>query len=117
MSTTKWLPTVLCIAACVTAATVTRADDALADPTQPGSRAASRVHSGGLQVQGIITRSGTRIAIVDGRLVRAGDRVGNVVIQEVLPEGVRYSRRKGHTGFARLAGEISTRRATVADVP
>jgi hypothetical protein len=66
-------------------------------------------------VQAIITRAGARIAIVDGQLVHPGDHLANVVIEEVTPEGIRYSKKNGRMGFARLPGrETSIRRVTVA---
>jgi hypothetical protein len=44
-----------------------------------------------LKLEGIITGP-TRVAIVNGRLVRAGDVVAGVTVLEVLPDAVRYSR-------------------------
>jgi hypothetical protein len=113
MSTTMILSALLCLTAVSGAAA--HGGDALVDPTRPGSAAAPRRHTGGLQVQAIITRAGARIAIVDGQLVHAGDHLANVVIEEVTPEGIRYSKNNGRMGFARLPGrEISIRRVTVA---
>jgi len=44
-----------------------------------------------LKLEGII--SGTvRVAIINGRLVRAGDEVAGARVLEVLNDGVRYSR-------------------------
>ncbi|HEV7608407.1 MAG TPA: hypothetical protein VGO61_13775 [Steroidobacteraceae bacterium] len=64
------------------------------DPMRPpGSTPASVRPSGPatLKLEGVI--SGTvRVAIVNGRLVRAGDEIANARIIEVLSDGVRYSR-------------------------
>jgi len=92
----------------------------LVDPTRPvAARAAAYEDTSGVHVQAIVSRAGSRIAIVDGKVVHAGDRVANVVIEEVTPEGVRYSQ-DGRSGFARLASpKVTVRRVPVAerDVP
>lgn len=80
------------------------ADNLLVDPTRPRSATDSPVAArepGGVHVQAIVIRADSRIAVVDGRVVRAGDRIANVLIEEVTPEGVRYSQ-DGHSRFARL---------------
>jgi hypothetical protein len=41
-------------------------------------------------VQAVITRQGTSIAVVNGHIVHAGDRLANVAIEEVTPTGVLY---------------------------
>lgn len=40
----------------------------------------------------IIGSAARRVAIVDGRVVRAGDRIGGVEILAVFDDGIRYSR-------------------------
>lgn len=80
------------------------AGNPLVDPTRPISAAASPVaapESGGVRVQAIFIRADSRVAVVDGRVVRAGDHVASLFIEEVTPEGVRYSQ-DGHSRFARL---------------
>jgi hypothetical protein len=84
----------------------------LADPTRPSATAAPAQTEGAMHVQAIIVRATSRVAIVDGHLVRAGDRIGNVLIEAVTPEGVRYAR-GGHSAFARL----STVAVTVRHAP
>jgi hypothetical protein len=77
----------------------------LADPTRPtGASDAGPEETSGVHVQAIIVRAGTRVAIVSGHVVHAGDRLGGVLIEEVTPEGVRYLQH-GHSAFARLAAE------------
>lgn len=65
----------------------------LRDPMRPaGAPAASRpapVYS--LKLEGVIAGE-KRVAIVNGRLVRAGDTVAGARILEVLAHGVRYER-------------------------
>lgn len=81
-----------------------QAGNALADPTRPASATepvAAGPASGELRVQAIVIRGDSRVAVVDGRVVRAGDRIANVLIEEVTPDGVRYSH-DGQSRFARL---------------
>lgn len=65
----------------------------LRDPMRPaGAPAAARpvpVYS--LKLEGVIAGE-KRVAIVNGRLVRAGDTVAGARILEVLARGVRYER-------------------------
>jgi hypothetical protein len=84
----------------------------LLDPTRPSTASDTGAEdTGGVHVQAIILREGTRVAIVSGHLVHAGDRLGGVLIEEVTPEGVRYLQ-NGHSVFARLAaGTVVVRRA------
>ena len=99
-----------------------RADGPLVDPTRPISTtdSVSAVQAGGVHVQAIVSRARTQVAIVDGRVVRAGDRIADVLIEEVTPEGVRYLQ-NGQRGFARapLTKPLAVRRARVPqrDVP
>lgn len=88
----------------VLAAGAANAGNLLVDPTRPMTAVDSPVAApqpGGVHVQAIVIRAGSRVAVVDGRVVHAGDRIANVFIEEVTPEGVRYSQ-DGHSRFARL---------------
>jgi hypothetical protein len=94
----------LCIAAALAAANSLRASEALVDPTRPAPSGPARdkpPEAGGVRLQAIVSRPGSRVAIVNGRIVRAGDRFTNIFIEEVTPEGVRYVQ-GGRSGFARL---------------
>jgi hypothetical protein len=87
----------------------------LADPTRPAfykTRVdAAESVPGRMRVEAILTRSGERLAIVDGKVVRAGDRVADAQIEEVLPDGVRYTR-AGATQVARLSNaKLQVRRS------
>jgi hypothetical protein len=86
---------------CVSAAESARGAPPLADPTRPVTAITTGIDGTEVRVQGILTRSGTHLAIVDGKLVRAGDHIADLVIEEITPAGIRYSR-DGHLGFARL---------------
>jgi MSHA biogenesis protein MshK len=64
------------------------------DPMRPPGSAPAAVRpatSSALRLEGVIAGS-VRVAIVNGRLVRAGDDVAGARILEVLTGGVRYSR-------------------------
>jgi hypothetical protein len=66
---------------------------AIRDPMRPaGAAPAARSRAAStLKLEGVISGP-VRVAIVNGRLVRAGDEVAGVRIVEVLIDGVRYSR-------------------------
>jgi hypothetical protein len=74
--------------------------DGIRDPMRPAGAAprfAKPVTQPSLKLEGIIA-GGSRVAIVNGRLVRAGDSIGGARILEVFANGVRYER----------AGKITT---------
>jgi MSHA biogenesis protein MshK len=66
---------------------------AIRDPMRPaGAAPAARPRAvSTFKLEGVISGA-VRVAIVNGRLVRAGDEVGGAKILEVLSHGVRYSR-------------------------
>jgi hypothetical protein len=81
--------------------------EGLVDPTRPpatrqkaivnapaAERVAPRVTA--------IFRSGERcVAVFDGKVVKAGDRIGDLVIEAIVADGVRF-RRAGQVLFERL---------------
>lgn len=79
----------------------------LKDPTRPPIMDVPIKHNDGIKllphVSAIFVSSTRRIAIFNDQPVRAGDRVGAYLIDEVNARGVRYST-AGHTAFAALAG-------------
>jgi nucleoid-associated protein YgaU len=91
-----------CLALCLAGAPVAHASEALADPTRPSSTAAAPENEGdGIRVEAVILRARSCLAIVNGHVVRAGDHLGNTLIEAVTAEGVRYSQH-GRSAFARL---------------
>lgn len=80
--------------------------ETLIDPTRPAAYAPTRSAAApqrvveAPRVTAIFQTNGRRVAVFDGRVVKAGDRVGDVTIEEVLVDGVRLSR----------AGQIQTLR-------
>ena len=79
--------------------------ETLVDPTRPAFAAPSKQTASQpvmeSRVSAIFLSGDRRVAVFDGRVVKAGDRVGDAVIQEVLADGVRYAR-GGRVEVARL---------------
>jgi hypothetical protein len=77
----------------------------LGDPTRPSSvRSAAQLQPRKvreLRLEGILCRGERRVAIIDGRIVHAGEHIANATIEEITPDAVRYSR-DGHDHTARL---------------
>jgi len=77
----------------------------LKDPTRPPIMNVPIKHIDEIKllphVSAIFVSSTRRIAIFNDQPVRAGDRVGAYLIDEVTARGVRYSS-AGHTAFAAL---------------
>jgi hypothetical protein len=84
----------LLAAAVLATATATATADPLRDPTRPpqlaGAHAAPQEQAPVLSA--VFTAGARRSAIVNGRLVRAGDTVGAFTIEDILVDGVRYRR-------------------------
>jgi hypothetical protein len=79
------------VAAVVLLPLAAHAGDTLVDPTRPVTAAAEVRHAADvLRVEAIVDRDGQRIAIVGGKVVRAGDRLSWGQVQEVTPTGIRY---------------------------
>jgi hypothetical protein len=78
--------------------------DRLTDPTRPANARtlAPAQKTEALRLEAIFRSDGANIAIVNGKVVRAGDRVGAVRIDEVTPLAIRFTR-DGQTHTARLA--------------
>jgi hypothetical protein len=76
------------------------------DPMRPAGAASAMPRAAAaavLRLEGVI-QGPMRVAIVSGRLVRAGDTVNGATILEVLPHGVRLSR-AGKTQILMLPAE------------
>lgn len=85
----------------------------LIDPTRPATAAShgNTPHACAVCVAAIVTRQEGSFAVVNGRVVRAGDRLSDISIEEVTPEGVKYLQ-GGRRGFARLHQEKLDPRVT-----
>lgn len=90
----------------------------LSDPTRPVTAAATtedHVESSRVQLEAVLNRSGSYVAIVNGKLVRAGDHLGNITIQEVTADSVRYMQ-DGKPGRAQMpTAKLSVRHDPVVD--
>ncbi len=89
------LATLLLVAA--SAAAISRAAapaPVLEDPTRPSDARGARAVPGWpqLRLQGILCHGTSRIAIIDGRLVHSGDRLGDALIGAIDPDAVHYLR-------------------------
>jgi hypothetical protein len=96
----------ICRASALTAvaASVVAGAQTLTDPTRPMSAPAAaeaRTESSKLQLEAVLNRSGSYVAIVSGKLVHSGDRFGNITIQDISAAGVRYSQ-DGKTRFVAM---------------
>jgi hypothetical protein len=84
------------------------AGDALPDPMRPSIAGGGHTATPGTRVgqlvtlQALIGDSAARVAIVNGQLVRAGTRIGDLEIVAIEADGVRY-RRHQQIQFAPLA--------------
>jgi MSHA biogenesis protein MshK len=89
--------------------------DRLQDPTRPANaRAAlaSTPKAESVRLEAIFRSDGTNVAIVNGKVVRTGDRIGSVRIDEVMPHGIRYTR-EGRTHTTSLDGKAPPIRQNV----
>jgi hypothetical protein len=79
------------------------AADRLVDPTRPpqAPSAGSEPQYEGVRVEAVLRSAERDLAIVNGKIVRAGDRVNGVQIEAILADGVRYVR-DGQVRIARL---------------
>jgi hypothetical protein len=91
--------------ACVAVSSLCMADG-LIDPTRPANVRTS-ASSGALtpqriRVEAIFNRGTQRVAIVNGKVVKAGDELAGGRVDEVTADGIRYSMHNGRGQFARL---------------
>jgi MSHA biogenesis protein MshK len=91
------------LAALLLAMSAKAAADRLVDPTRPpqAPNPSSDPSYEGLRVEAVLRSAERDLAIVNGKIVRAGDRVAGVQIEAILPDGVRYVR-DGQVRVARL---------------
>jgi hypothetical protein len=100
----------LCLCLAMWSAGAVSRAETLRDPMRPAGTAsvAPRQPVYSLKLEGVIAGA-KRVAIVNGRLVRAGDVVSGARIVEVFANGVRYERAgKTHTLMLPVAQSLST---------
>jgi hypothetical protein len=91
----------------------------LKDPTKPPAAAApSAIRSAPVLpvVSAVFISSFRQVAIFNDQPVRVGDHVGAFRIDEINPNGVRYSA-AGHSAFAPLAGRTDGSRLAPKENP
>lgn len=78
--------------------------ETLRDPTRPvTARAATQsVEVASLQLEAIMGSGTRRLAIVNGKIVRAGDHIAGATIQEIGSDSISYTR-NGRPETARIA--------------
>lgn len=66
----------------------------LQDPTRPATaRNATQTQApGALQLEAVMGEGTQRVAIVNGKVVRTGDRIGTALIEEIGSDSIRYTR-------------------------
>jgi hypothetical protein len=92
------------------------AAEQLMDPTRPATAKAVPVVAPGAQpikVEAIMSSAGHPLAIVNGKVVRAGDSIGAVRIEEILGDGVRFNR-DGRSQVARVGKQMIPVRRNVS---
>jgi hypothetical protein len=79
------------------------AADRLVDPTRPPQAPgpSSDPSNEPLRVEAVLRSAERDLAIVNGKIVRAGDRVCGVQVEAILADGIRYVR-DGQVHVARL---------------
>lgn len=87
----------------------------LTDPTRPSGApqpaAGTAQVSAPLRLEGILHSATRAVAIVDGRLVKAGEWIGNARIDAIGRDCVHYTR-AGRKAVLRLAAPIKVRHST-----
>ena len=102
----------------VAVSTLARADT-LIDPTRPANaptKATASVRSSEpvSRLTAIFQSNDRRVAVLDGRVVKVGDRIGDAVIQEIFLDSVRYVR-AGRVEIARLPRQAAAVRSNRND--
>jgi hypothetical protein len=91
--------------------------DTLSDPTRPPqAHSASEPETrSATRLEAILQNGDRRVAIISGHVVREGDRIGDAVVEAILPQGVRLAR-GGRSELLALPAtpKVQVRRASAA---
>lgn len=92
------------------------AAERLADPTRPAHAKASAPvrQTSEMRLEAVMRAGDSRVAIVNGRIVRAGDRIGDAHIEEISSDALRYTR-GGRSQVLRLQGQALQVRRNVVE--
>jgi MSHA biogenesis protein MshK len=92
--------------------------ETLIDPTRPANAPTRAVVASSgeaaARVSAVFQTGGRRVAVLDGKVVKAGDRIGDAIVQEVMTDGVRLSR-GGRIEVARLPKQAASVRRGAAE--
>ncbi len=87
--------------------------DRLVDPTRPSNaKETARDAYQGVRLEAILSSEDRLLAIVNGKIVREGDRIGDARIDEIHSDSIRYTR-AGRSETARLVAKSITVRSNV----
>ncbi len=90
------------------------AADRLQDPTRPSNaKDIVRQAPQGVRLEAILHSEDRLIAIVNGKIVRACDQVGDTRIDEISADSIRYTR-AGRSEVARLSAKHISVRSNIA---
>lgn len=90
------------------------ASERLLDPTRPANaKEVVREAPQGVRLEAILHSEDRLIAIVNGKIVRVGDRVGDARIDEISADSIRYTR-AGRSQVTRLAPKHISVRSNIA---
>lgn len=84
--------------------------EGLRDPMQPPIARTAKPHAApqALRLEAILVDGERRIAVVDGKVVRAGERVGAAVITAIGADRIEYSRDgRTHTATLRRTDKLT----------
>jgi hypothetical protein len=87
----------------------------LRDPTRPATLGRPTVTSleSGVRLEAVLGTREARRAIVNGRIVRAGERVGSVLITSITEDSIQYVQ-SGRTQVAKLpTRKVAVRKPSV----
>jgi MSHA biogenesis protein MshK len=108
------IPVAACLCGALIVSIAARAD--LIDPMRPAGPGNGPAHSAAPirpRVTAVFLSGQRRVAVFDGRVVKVGDRVGDVTIEEISADGVRYMR-AGKVEYARLPQQATPVRRNAA---
>lgn len=88
--------------------------ETLQDPTRPATVKTIKqgVTAARLQLEAVMDSGVRRIAIVNGKVVRTGDRIAGAMIEEIRDDSIRYTR-QGKSEIARLTKSAARVRESV----
>jgi MSHA biogenesis protein MshK len=87
----------------------------LADPTRPpreGPAEQRQAEAAPTRLQSVLISAGRSIAVIDGRAVRVGERVGDATLVSIAPSEVTLQRGAERQRLTLLPGAVEKKRVT-----